>query len=245
MLALHTKNLFKTYPLGKTRLPVLNALTLDVAAGEVVAIMGPSGSGKTTLLNCICGVDTPDSGEIAVNGVTLNYHSEAERVALRRSEIGIVFQFFNLITSLTVAENVALPFLIRGDSTAQTPEVVVQMLERVGMADRANHYPHQLSGGEMQLTSLARALIHHPRLLLADEPTGNVNPEIGRTIMETLRGTARERGAAVLLVTHNAEHAATCDRVCFLREGTLVEEIRQDAAHSVTPVYARLASLGI
>jgi len=243
---LRVRGLFKSYRLGEERLPVLKGLTLELAAGEMVAIMGPSGSGKTTLLNCISGIDRADEGTVEIAGDPVDYGSERARTAVRRRRIGMVFQFFNLVPTLTVRENIALPFLIMRQNGAETAARVSTLLAEVGLEARARHYPFQLSGGEMQLVSIARALVHRPALLLADEPTGNVNPAVGRSIMNTLRDTARREGASILLVTHSAEHAAWADRVCFLRDGTIAaERVHGGDAGDVRPIHDQLAALGI
>jgi putative ABC transport system ATP-binding protein len=243
---LRVRGLYKSYRLGDERLPVLEGMSLDLDAGEMVAIMGPSGSGKTTLLNCISGIDRPDEGTVEIAGDPVDYRSERARTAVRRERIGMVFQFFNLVPTLTVRENIALPFLIMRRNGADTAARVAMLLAEVGLEARAGHYPFQLSGGEMQLVSIARALVHRPALLLADEPTGNVNPAVGRSIMNTLRDTARREGAGVLLVTHSAEHAAWADRVCFLRDGVIAaERIHRGEAENVRPIHDQLAALGI
>ena len=243
---LRIRNLTKSYRLGSNDVPVLRGLSFAVASGEMVVIMGPSGSGKTTLLNCVAGIDVPDGGEVALDGEVVNHGSEAIRTRLRRHRIGMVFQFFNLIPTLTVQENVALPFFIAGEHNRATEERVERLLVEVGMADRRDHYPFQLSGGEMQLTSIARALVHRPGLLLADEPTGNVNPQVGRTIMEILRATAAREGAAVLMVTHSPEHAAWSDRVCFLKDGVIAaEHLQKGQRADVAIIHKRLVELGI
>jgi putative ABC transport system ATP-binding protein len=217
-----------------------------VAAAEMTTIMGPSGSGKTTLLNCVAGIDVPDRGQVSLNGEAMDPDTESSRTRLRRRHIGMVFQFFNLIPTLTVAENVALPFFIAGEHNREAEERVEQLLIEVGMAGRRNHYPFQLSGGEMQLASISRALVRRPSLLLADEPTGNVNPQIGRTIMEVLRATAAHEGAAVLMVTHNPEHAAWSDRVCFLKDGIIAgEHLQEGKCADVATIHRRLVELGI
>ena len=242
---LDIEGLSKSYRLGESRLAVLRALELHTGVGEMVVVMGPSGSGKTTLLNCVSGIDTPDEGTIAVDGRTIDYRSEASRTHLRRHQIGIVFQFFNLVPTLTVRENVALPLLIaRADACRHAR--VDTLLEQVGLAARSDHYPYQLSGGEMQLASLARALVHEPALLLADEPTGNVNPSVGRSIMNVLRDVAAEAGTAILMVTHSPEHAAWADRICFLKDGRIAEELAQGRRQDeVTAIHERLLALGI
>jgi ABC-type lipoprotein export system ATPase subunit len=243
---LAVRGLCKSYRLGGASLPVLSGISLDLTAGEMVVIMGPSGSGKTTLLNCISGIDLPDNGEVAVGGELLDYASENARTELRRRRIGMVFQFFNLIPTLTVRENVALPFYVSREWGTETEQQVDRLLTEVGMEQRRDHYPFQLSGGEMQLTSIARALVHRPDLLLADEPTGNVNPRVGRSILEILRSTAAREGAGVLMVTHSPEHAAWADRICFLKDGAIAaEHLQQGRRDEVAPIHARLLELGI
>jgi len=236
----------KSYALGEERIQVLRGLSITAAPGEMVAIMGPSGSGKTTLLNCISGIDRPDAGTVEIDGAAVDYESVPARTRLRRESIGMVFQFFNLVPTLTVRENVALPFLIAGRRGADADARVDALIARVGLAGRAAHRPFQLSGGEMQLASIARALVHRPRAVLADEPTGNVNPAVGRSIMETLRAAAREEGAAMLLVTHSPEHAAWADRVCFLKDGVIAGEHAQAGqAEDARPIHEMLLALGI
>jgi putative ABC transport system ATP-binding protein len=243
---LHIESLVKAYRLGNSEVSVLRGLSLEVKAGEMVAIMGPSGSGKTTLLNCVSGIDLPDSGTVELQGHAVDYRSEKARTRLRRQQIGMVFQFFNLIPTLTVRENVALPFLIDGKRDKSSEERVEALLNEVGMAHRAGHLPFQLSGGEMQLVSIARALVRRPALLLADEPTGNVNPQIGLHIMEILRDTARREGSGLLMVTHSPDHAAWADRICFLKEGRIAGELQQDGRRdALALIHAKLLALGI
>jgi putative ABC transport system ATP-binding protein len=245
-MLLQITDLTKSYQLGNNVVPVLRGLSLEVAVAEMTTIMGPSGSGKTTLLNCVGGIDVPDQGQVSLNGEAMDPNIESSRTRLRRSCIGMVFQFFNLIPTLTVWENVALPFFISREYHRSAQERVEQLLVEVGMADRRNHYPFQLSGGEMQLTSIARALVRRPSLLLADEPTGNVNPHVGRTIMQILHDTAAREGAAVLMVTHNPEHAAWSDRVCFLKEGIIAaEHLQKGRRADVATIHRRLVELGI
>lgn len=239
-------DLVKSYRLGDEDIDVLRGLSLDIAAGELVAIMGPSGAGKTTLLNCISGIDRPDGGTVAINGKEVDFDSQSARTELRRHDLGMVFQFFNLVPTLTVRENVTLPFMISHRVGPGTASRVDELLDKTGLMGRADHRPHQLSGGEMQLTSIARALVHRPIVILADEPTGNVNPNIGRSIMETLRQAARSENTAVLMVTHSAEHAAWADRVCFLKDGRIADERRHNGeSENVRPIHDALLALGI
>ena len=243
---LEVQNLHKHYLLGERNISVLQGLNVSVRKGEIVVVMGPSGSGKTTLLNCVSGIDIPDSGEVKINGKLIDLNSARERTLLRRSHIGIVFQFFNLIPTLTVRENISLPFLIAQRKGKEVESRIEVMLETVGLTQRKSHYPYQLSGGEMQLVSIARALVYSPGLLLADEPTGNVNPNVGRSIMDILRATAKQLDTSVLMVTHNPEHAAWADRICFLKEGIIQSEHQQNGEVSkVLPIHEKLLALGI
>lgn len=247
---LAVRGLHKDYALGKEPVRVLTGLDLSVRSGEMVAIMGPSGAGKTTLLNCIAGLDEVDAGDIVVAGQAMSGLVENRRTHVRREAIGMVFQFFNLIPTLNVRENVALPLQILRRRSADTAERVDAMIERVGLAKRADHFPFQLSGGEMQLVSIARALVHEPPLLLADEPTGNVNPAAGRRIMDLLIALTREQGTSVVMVTHSPEHAAWADRICFLKDGVIASEFRhpesgRHQADDLTHIYERLLALEI
>lgn len=238
------RRLRKSYALGATPVEVLTGLDLDVPAATLTAVMGPSGAGKSTLLNLIAGLDGPDDGEVLVLDRDMATLSDEERTIQRRRRIGIIYQFFNLVPNLTVRENVLLPFLIDGE--AGDNAAVDAALERVGMTHRTGHLPSQLSGGEMQLVSIARAIVRRPALLLADEPTGNVNVATGKRIMALLREVLTESGAAMLLVTHNPEDAARADRVVFLADGH-IEADHGLAGHEVTVagVHARLQALGI
>jgi ABC-type lipoprotein export system ATPase subunit len=243
---LQVLGLSKAYRLGQRRLPVLDDLNLAINTGELVVIMGPSGSGKSTLLNCLSGIDVADAGVVRLAGQAVDYIKETERIRLRRERIGLVFQFFNLIPTLNVRENVLLPLLIRGAVSPADRARADALLARIGLQARADHLPSQLSGGEMQLTSIARALIHGPELLLADEPTGNVNPRIAEGILETLASAAATAGAAVLMVTHSPEHAAWADRVCFLKDGRIKATLEQGRQRArVAPIHQQLVSLGI
>jgi len=243
---LEVQNLHKHYLLGEKNIAVLTGLNISVGKGEIVVVMGPSGSGKTTLLNCISGIDIPDSGAVRISGNIVDLHSPRERTLLRRYDVGIVFQFFNLIPTLTVRENVGLPFVIAQRKGEEVESRTDAMLETVGLSQRKSHYPYQLSGGEMQLVSIARALAYSPGLLLADEPTGNVNPNVGRSIMDILRNSSKQQDTSVLMVTHNPEHAAWADRICFLKEGIIQSQHQQNGEVSnVQPIHERLLELGI
>ncbi len=204
--------------------PVLRGVDLHIPAGGFVALMGASGSGKTTLLNLIGGLDTPDQGSVAVRGVRIHELGDAERSRFRLRNIGFVFQFFNLLPNLTVRENVALPLLFLGEGERKARAAAEALCEQTGLAGKAGRLVHQLSGGEMQRVGLARALVHRPALLLADEPTGNLDSKTGQTILELIRSTAREHGATVLMATHDPEAAAGADRIVRIHDGVIAGE---------------------
>ena len=217
------KNVSRAYREGK----VVNALrevNLKIARGERVAVMGPSGSGKSTLLNMICGLDDPSSGQVLVDGVDIAALSDDERTRLRREKIGMIFQTFNLLPTLTALENVALPLRLQGTAKREAEQQAAQMLARVGLAGRSTHKPDQLSGGERQRIAIARALIFKPPILLADEPTGNLDSQTGEEILSLLDDLHREFNTTMLLVTHNEEAAAHCSRILRLRDGSIVKE---------------------
>jgi putative ABC transport system ATP-binding protein len=215
-------------PSGGRPLTVLDGVSLDVASGETVAVAGPSGSGKSTLLGLVAGLDTPSSGTIVVAGVEVTRLGEAALARFRRETLGYVFQSYHLIPTLTAAENVGVPLDLAGVSG--TPARVAELLAGVGLADRGHHYPAQLSGGEQQRVALARAMALDPPLLLADEPTGNLDSATGGAIIDLLFALNRERGTTLLLVTHDATLAARADRVVSLRDGRIAGERRRAAA---------------
>ncbi len=215
--------LAKSYQEGGHRRVVLQDADATFAKGEFVAILGKSGSGKSTLLNLISGIDRVDGGEVWVNGQNLTALSEHQRTLFRRRNIGFVFQFFNLIATLTVWENVVLPLELTGVANGQIRGRAEQLLEAVGLLDRRDTFPDRLSGGEQQRVAIARALVHDPLLVLADEPTGNLDEETGRQVMALLDRLTRQAGKNLVLVTHSAEAAAYADRVLYLRDGKLVD----------------------
>jgi putative ABC transport system ATP-binding protein len=208
---------------GARRRCVLDGIDAGVMRGEIVALLGRSGSGKSTVLNLIAGIDLPDSGRILVEGRDIAAMDERSRTLFRRHRIGFIYQFFNLIPTLTVAENVALPLELAGHADAEPVRV---MLDAVGLADRADEDPDRLSGGEQQRVALARALIHAPPVLLADEPTGNLDAETGEQVMGLLTRLVREREATLVLVTHSTEVAEVADRVWRLADGHIHDEGR-------------------
>jgi putative ABC transport system ATP-binding protein len=213
----------KTVKSGDQALTILHPLTLDVADGQFMAIVGPSGSGKSTLLGLIAGLDAPTSGRVIIDGVDITRLDEDTLARLRGEKIGFVFQFFHLIPSLTAYENIAVPMEIAGGpNVAKRAEA---LLQEVGLTERAHHYPSQLSGGEQQRVALARALANAPAIVLADEPTGNLDTATGRHILELLQAIHRARGTTIILVTHDAELAAIADSRLVLRDGRVIEHV--------------------
>ena len=200
----------------------LQNVNLEIKQGEFCAFVGPSGCGKSTLLNLVAGLDLPTSGDIVINGRSTRSLSSYEWTTLRRETIGIVFQAFHLVHGLTAEENVALPLMLRGEQGCETTTRVNEMLDRVGMSHRHRHRPAELSGGEQQRVAIARALAHRPRLLLADEPTGNVDSHQGAEILSLIRELTLSEGQTVLLVTHSAQAAQAADYTWFMRDGRLV-----------------------
>ena len=213
----------KTVTSGTEPLTILHPLTLEIARGQFVAIVGPSGSGKSTLLGLIAGLDAPTSGNVLIDGVNITRLSEDALAKLRGEKVGFVFQFFHLIPSLTAHENVSVPMEIAG--AADPRGRAKTLLDEVGLTGRAHHYPSQLSGGEQQRVALARALANDPPIVLADEPTGNLDSTNGRHILGLLRNIHQSRGTTIVLVTHDTELAAIADERLMLRDGRVVERM--------------------
>jgi putative ABC transport system ATP-binding protein len=217
------KGICKSFREGERERTVFRDASLAIAPGEWVFLLGRSGTGKSTLLNLISGIDLPDSGEVIVDGKALNRLGERDRTLFRRNSIGFVFQFYNLIPTLTVEENVLLPLELTGPLTPALRHRAGELLEQVGLAERAGSYPDRLSGGEQQRVAVARALVHRPKLVLADEPTGNLDAETGRQVLDLFQRLLRPSGATVVMVTHSQEVAQLADRLLTIRDGRLVQ----------------------
>jgi putative ABC transport system ATP-binding protein len=217
-------NLSKAYEEAGKLHTILHSVTVDVNEGSFVVLLGKSGSGKSTLLNLIGGIDIPTEGEIWIKDARLTSLSERDLTLFRRDNIGFIFQFFNLIPTLTVVENISLPHELRGRSRRESEKEARLLLDRVGLADRANAYPDRLSGGEQQRVAIARALIHRPLLILADEPTGNLDEDTSATVLNLLLELTRESGRTLIMATHSTEVVPYADVVYHIHEGKLVTE---------------------
>jgi putative ABC transport system ATP-binding protein len=224
------RGLTKDYRRGEQTISVLANINLDIARGEFVALMGPSGSGKSTLLNLIAGIDKPTSGMITVGGIDIAQLSEAELARWRASQVGFIFQFYNLMPVLTAFENVELPLLLTSLSRRERHEHANTALDLVGLSDRADHYPNELSGGQQQRVAIARALITDPTLIVADEPTGDLDRTTGEEILSLLDRFNRELGKTIIVVTHDPKAAAKAQRLIHLEKG----RIEEDAGAGVT-----------
>jgi putative ABC transport system ATP-binding protein len=217
------ENLRKAFAEGDQTRQVLNELSVTFYLGEFVALLGKSGSGKSTLLNLISGIEKPTAGQIRVNDINITQLRERERTLFRRDQIGIVFQFFNLIPTLTALENVTLPQELAGRANGRANQTARDLLTQVGLGDRFDTFPDKLSGGEQQRVAIARALAHDPAIVLADEPTGNLDEETGEQVMELLLRLTKQAGKSLIMATHNPEIAPLADRVFRVHEGHLIE----------------------
>jgi putative ABC transport system ATP-binding protein len=217
------RDLTRRYQMGEVTVHALRRLNLEIAAGEFIVLLGPSGSGKTTILNLIGGLDRPSSGQALVAGEDITRYDEKQLTRYRRQQVGFIFQFFNLIPTLTAAENVAFALKLNGHGGRDAAAQAGALLEIVGLTARATHFPSELSGGEQQRVAIARALANDPALLLCDEPTGNLDVTTGRQVLQAIRDLNRNQGTTVVLVTHNTAIAPMADRVVHLHDGQIAE----------------------
>jgi putative ABC transport system ATP-binding protein len=222
-LAVRAVDITRRYGEGETAVDALRGVTLDVAQGELVAVMGPSGSGKSTLMHIMAGLDRPTSGEVSIAGTSIGKLSDTELTKLRRRHIGFVFQFFNLLPMLTADENIVLPLSLAGRDPDK--DFYGDLVERVGLSDRLSHRPAELSGGQQQRVAIARALVSRPTVVFADEPTGNLDSTTGGEILELLREAVQSYGQTMVMVTHEARAAAIADRIFFLADGLIVKTL--------------------
>ncbi|MCV2360714.1 ABC transporter ATP-binding protein [Paucibacter sp. TC2R-5] len=223
------RDLSKSYQRGGQEIPVLLDIQLDVVAGDFVALMGPSGSGKSTLLNLIAGIDQPSSGRIEIGGIDIATLSEGQLANWRAAHVGFIFQFYNLLPVLTAFENVELPLLLTGLSARQRREHALAALEMVKLSDRMDHYPNELSGGQQQRVAIARALVSDPTLIVADEPTGDLDRVTGSEVLDLLQQLNRDLGKTIVMVTHDPKAAARARRMVHLEKGVLVSEAEMNA----------------
>lgn len=225
---LEARKVFKTYQMGSVEVHALAGVDFKVKRGEFVAIMGPSGSGKSTLMHLLGGLDDATSGEIMLAGETLADLNDNEITAVRRRKVGFIFQFYNLLPTLSASENVLLPLIIDGEAASDHREHVQNLMDLVSLGDRLDHRPDQLSGGQQQRVAIARAFVNSPEIVLADEPTGNLDSRSGTQILELLQRTCKEMDATIVMVTHDARAASYADRVVFLRDGKVVKHIGEN-----------------
>ncbi len=251
MSVLEANQVKKQYQMGEVTVSALDSVNVVVNKGEFVAIMGPSGSGKSTLLHLLGGLDNPSDGEITLAGQPLSRLSDNEITVVRRRKVGFIFQFYNLLPTLTAEENVGLPLLIDGQSLDKHKDKIEKLLALVSLADRKHHKPDQLSGGQQQRVAIARAFVNDPEIVLADEPTGNLDSKSGTAILELLRKTCVELGATIVMVTHDPRAASYADRVIFLKDGQVVRELKNPSTssgqatggHNVQPIMEVMAGL--
>src|SRR5215210_3398574 len=242
--AVRIEDLEKVYGLGPTVVWALKGISLKFRTGEFTAIMGPSGSGKSTLLHVLGALEEPSSGRVFVGKTDLSGLTDKQLTLLRRTRMGFVFQFFNLVPTLSAEENIMLPVLISGEKAAKYADRLDELLALVGLENRRGHRPDELSGGEQQRVAIARALIRHPDVVLADEPTGNLDSTTGAGVLELLREAAARYGQTVVMVTHDARAAAVADRVVFLADGRVVDEARGPDADEILERVKTLESAG-
>lgn len=244
MVILETIALTKQYQMGEIRVDALCGVDLCIQKGEFVAVMGPSGSGKSTLLHLMGGLDAPTSGEVILAGQPLSQLNDNELTIVRRRRVGFIFQFYNLLPTMTAAENVGLPLLIDGQPLRRYRDLLEDLLERVGLLDRSKHRPDQLSGGQQQRVAIARAFVNQPEIVLADEPTGNLDSKSGTAILGLLKRSCQDLGATIVMVTHDPRAASYANRVIFLKDGTIVHHLSsEDEEITTQAVMAELAEL--
>ena len=239
--AARVRHLTKTYGTGQAMVTALDDVSLDLAAGEFTAVMGPSGSGKSTLMHCCAALDTGDSGSVFIGEQDLTTLKDKALTRLRRDEIGFVFQSYNLVPTLTAEENILLPLAIAGQRPER--EWFEEVIATVSLGDRLRHKPNELSGGQQQRVAVARALVSRPRIVFADEPTGNLDSRSGAEVLELLRRSVKEYGQTVVMVTHDPVAAAYTDRVVFLADGRVVDELRDPDREGVLAIMATMAAV--
>jgi putative ABC transport system ATP-binding protein len=247
MAILETQQVSKQYQMGEVSVDALAGVDFIVEEGEFVAIMGPSGSGKSTLLHLLGGLDGPTEGEVTLGGKRLSKLSDREVTLVRRRNVGFIFQFFNLLPTLSAEENIALPLLIDGQNIKKHQEKIDRLLEIVGLSDRRHHKPDQLSGGQQQRVAIARAFVTDPAIVLADELTGNLDSKTGEEILGLLRRSCDEFGQTIVMVTHDAKAASFADRVVFLMDGRIVDHLKMtgDQAEDVRQIQRHLRALEV
>ncbi|WP_026516209.1 ABC transporter ATP-binding protein [Butyrivibrio sp. MC2021] len=226
MKILEIKNLCKVYGSGETKVDALKNVSFDIEQGEFVAIVGPSGSGKSTLMHILGGVDTPTSGEVNISGTDISKLNETKLAIFRRRQIGLIYQFYNLIPILNVEENMTLPILLDGKKPDK--KLLNDLVQKLGLSERVGHLPNQLSGGQQQRVSIGRALMNHPAILLADEPTGNLDSENSREIIALLRKFNKENRQTVIIITHDERIALSADRVITIEDGQITHDSKRE-----------------
>jgi putative ABC transport system ATP-binding protein len=225
---------------GDTAVDALRGVDLDVSRGQLTTVMGPSGSGKSTLMHILAGLDRPTSGSVAIDGTEITTLGDSDLTKLRRSHIGFIFQFFNLLPMLTAEENILLPLTIAGEQAEA--EWLNQLIDAVGLRDRRAHRPSELSGGQQQRVAIARALVSKPTVVFADEPTGNLDSKTGAEILELMRHAVQETGQTTVMVTHDPRSASIADRILFLADGNIVKELPRSEPHDVITAMEEISS---
>jgi putative ABC transport system ATP-binding protein len=238
--AVSARDLVRTYGEGETRVYALRGVSLDIAEGQLTAVMGPSGSGKSTLMHILAGLDRPTEGEVSIAGADITRLDDTQLTKLRRDHIGFIFQFFNLLPMLTAEENIVLPLDLAGGRPDR--EWLDELVARVGLADRLKHRPAEMSGGQQQRVAVARALVSRPTVMFADEPTGNLDSRTGEEILTLMRESVDALGQTTVMVTHDAHAAAIADRVLFLADGEIVRDIPRSSAHEILATLEEVTS---